>query len=487
MSIFNLEKTLPNRGSLISVIGLILLVGFLANSMISYQVSKESLRSALIENELPLTSNNIYSEIQRDLLQPIFTSSLMANNTFVIDWLIDGEHDEEKITRYLEKIRDRFHVFSSFLVSEKTKKYYHFSGVTQVISDKDARDAWYFRVQDMQQNHEVNVDHNPEQNEALTIYINRKVFDYEGIYLGAIGVGLNLNTLNKVIDRYKEHFGRHVYFVDEVGKIMLRSHGAGITADNIHSALGISAVAEKILSSDNAFFEYERNNETVLMNSREIPELKWYVLVEQSESNALKTIQKTLMTNLVIGFIVILLTLLIVAYTINIFHARLEKIAMTDKLTGMGNRTQFDFALSQAMRFWKRDHKPLSLMIIDADHFKRVNDTFGHLEGDRVLKELALLIRAELRVTDMVCRWGGEEFVVLTHNCDLNSALILAEKIRLSVEKAVLIEYENHSSVTVSVGIAEMIDGDSEDSLLNRADDAMYIAKKEGRNCIRKG
>ncbi|MDQ6992200.1 MAG: sensor domain-containing diguanylate cyclase [Mariprofundus sp.] len=483
----SLEKSLSNRFSLISVIGFILLVGFLANSIISYQVSKENLRAALIEDELPLTSNNIYSEIQRDLLQPIFTSSLMANNTFVIDWLIDGEKDVGKITRYLQKIRDKFHVFSSFLVSEKTKVYYHFSGVSQTISDKDSRDDWYFRVQKMKQSHEVNVDPNPEQNDTLTIYINRKVLDYDGKYLGAIGVGLNFNTLNKVIDRYKKDFGRHIYFVDEAGKVMLRSHGAGIIADNIHSALGISAVAEKILSSDNGFFEYERDNEIILMNSRKIPALKWYVIIEQTESNALKDIQKTLITNLVIGFIVIVITLLIIAYTVNIFQRRLENMAVTDKLTGIGNRNYFDSAFRQALRFRKRDHKPLSLMIIDADHFKRINDTFGHLEGDRVLKELSHLMRKELRETDIVCRWGGEEFLILAYNCTLDSAFILAEKIRSSVEKAALIEYEDHSSVTISIGIAEMTDNDAEDSLIKRADDAVYAAKKEGRNCIRKG
>jgi len=487
MKLLNIEKSISNRRTLVSVIGVILVVGFLANIMIGYQVSKESLRAALIDNELPLTSNNIYSEIQHDLLQPVFTSSLMANNTFVIDWLVEGEKGVEKITRYLDKIRAKYGVFSSFLVSEKTKNYYHFTGVAQVVSEKDPADIWYYRFKNRPGTHEVNVDYNAEQNNSLTIFINRKVFDYDGNYLGAIGVGLNFDTLNKMVDRYKEIFGRHIYFVDAKGTVMLRSSDPGIVADNIHSALGVSAVAEKILASDNGSFEYERNGEMILLHFRKIPDLKWYVLVEQNESSILKGIQKSLKTNLIIGFIVITLTLLIITYTINAFHARLENMATTDSLTGLGNRNQLDFALSQAIGFHVRDHKPVSLIMIDVDHFKKINDTFGHLEGDRVLKDMATVIRKELRATDVVCRWGGEEFIILAHDCDMDSTMLLAEKIRAAVESAPLLDFKDDSSLTISAGVAELTDADTGDTLLSRADGALYVAKRAGRNCIRKG
>ncbi|MBT6883732.1 MAG: hypothetical protein HOA30_06700, partial [Rhodospirillaceae bacterium] len=141
-----------------AIIALILVAGFVTTSLLSYQVSKANLRDALIGNELPLTSDNIYSEIQRDLLRPVFVSSMMADDTFVRDLLLDGEQNPDKMTRYLDEIRKKYGMFTSFLVSEKTRNYYHYKGITQVIDENDPADAWYFRVRDMQATHELNVD-----------------------------------------------------------------------------------------------------------------------------------------------------------------------------------------------------------------------------------------------------------------------------------------------------------------------------------------
>ena len=142
------NNTLSVREPLIALVSLILVGGFLITNVSNYYISKNSLRQAIIDNELPLTSNNIYSEIQRDLLQPVFVSSLMANDTLVKDWLLDGEQELEKITRYLSEIRKNYNVFTSFLVSEATRNYYHFTDLTQVVSEDDPRDAWYFRVRE---------------------------------------------------------------------------------------------------------------------------------------------------------------------------------------------------------------------------------------------------------------------------------------------------------------------------------------------------
>ena len=140
--------------------------------MISYQVSKQSLRQSLIDNELPLTSNNIFSEIQKDLLQPVLVASMMANDIFVKDWLHEGERKPEQMSRSLDETRERFSFFTSFLVSDTTLKCYHFSGLSQVISEDDPRDAWYSQVRNLDESHEIDVDINEEQNDTLTIFIN---------------------------------------------------------------------------------------------------------------------------------------------------------------------------------------------------------------------------------------------------------------------------------------------------------------------------
>ena len=316
------------RGNLITLIALILIAGFVTSSVVSYQVSKGSLREALIGNELPLTSDNIYSEIQSDLLRPVFVASMMADDTFVRDWLLDGENDPGRMTRFLNEVRKQHGMFTTFLVSDKTRRYYHFTGISQILAEDDPKDAWYFRVRKMADEHEINVDRNAEQENALTIFINHKVFDYDGNYLATTGVGIAFDALAKVVERYKENFSRHVYFVDKTGKIMARSDGGSISEDNIRIAEGTSGIADKLLAADHSFFEYERNNETMLASARHIPELNWWVIIEQEEASALVGIRQSLITNFFVGLVAISLTLVIVLYAVNRFYARLEQKAI---------------------------------------------------------------------------------------------------------------------------------------------------------------
>ena len=113
------------RTKLIIVLSLILLSGFFLTNVISYQASKKSVKTSIIENSLPLARDNIYSEIQKDLARPIFVSSLMANDTFLKDWILAGEKDPAHIQKYLLEIKDKYQFFSSFFVSDITQNYYH--------------------------------------------------------------------------------------------------------------------------------------------------------------------------------------------------------------------------------------------------------------------------------------------------------------------------------------------------------------------------
>lgn len=142
----------------VAILTILLGAGFITTCFISYYVAHDSISSQIAETTLPLTSDNIYSEIQRDLLRPIFISSLMAQDTFVRDWTLAGEQDERAIIRYLKEIQKRYGTVTSFFVSDKTRKYYHSTGVLKKVSESDPQDAWYFRVQKMHDDYEVNVD-----------------------------------------------------------------------------------------------------------------------------------------------------------------------------------------------------------------------------------------------------------------------------------------------------------------------------------------
>lgn len=166
-------------------------------------------------------------------------------------------------------------------------------------------------------------------------------------------------------------------------------------------------------------------------------------------------------------------------------NAQLDRMLTVDPLTLAGNRTALEEALKRVKGQFERYGVPASLIMIDLDHFKRINDTRGHNEGDRVLAWVASTIQKRLRPTDGLYRFGGEEFIVITENTRLDQAAFLAEDIRRKVESG---EGDGHarlmSGMTVSLGLAQLRSGESADGWVGRADRAMYKAKAMGRNWI---
>jgi diguanylate cyclase (GGDEF)-like protein/PAS domain S-box-containing protein len=159
----------------------------------------------------------------------------------------------------------------------------------------------------------------------------------------------------------------------------------------------------------------------------------------------------------------------------------LEKLAATDMLTQVYNRTKFDEIMKREMARATRFDEKLSFIIFDIDNFKRINDRYGHLAGDGVLKDTADFVKGHIRKIDYIVRWGGEEFVIITPEIGLKSARTLAERIRKSVEAY---KFKNVDGVTLSFGVTEFKKGDSVDRVVKRADDAMYRAKSKGRNRV---
>jgi diguanylate cyclase (GGDEF)-like protein len=161
--------------------------------------------------------------------------------------------------------------------------------------------------------------------------------------------------------------------------------------------------------------------------------------------------------------------------------AKLEELATTDVLTGTFNRRKFNELILAEIERVRRYGHPLSLLVVDIDHFKRTNDAHGHEAGDEVLIVLAGLIRAGIRATDSLARWGGEEFVVLSPEVSVEEAAGLAERLRSA---AGTYKYSFVGRVTASIGVAQHRVGETPDELFARADEALYRAKEGGRDRV---
>ncbi len=161
--------------------------------------------------------------------------------------------------------------------------------------------------------------------------------------------------------------------------------------------------------------------------------------------------------------------------------AELVQIATTDALTGAFNRKGLEEVLQQALADWREHRQPLGLVLIDIDHFKTVNDTYGHQAGDRVLSRLAELVRGHVRGQDLLGRWGGEEFLLVCRDTGLNQALAIAEKLRALVADQ---DFGDGLRVTASFGVAALASERPLEQLFAAADAALYRAKAEGRNRV---
>jgi diguanylate cyclase (GGDEF)-like protein len=141
-----------------------------------------------------------------------------------------------------------------------------------------------------------------------------------------------------------------------------------------------------------------------------------------------------------------------------------------------------ELALAQQVLRAQAEVQPLTLMLLDIDHFKKINDDFGHLAGDEALRQVAKVIADQLRQTDIVGRWGGEEFIAVLPNTPMSYAVRVAERVRAAIEGKVVVESR---PITVSVGLAALAELTDGDELIARADERLYRAKAEGRNCVR--
>jgi diguanylate cyclase len=159
--------------------------------------------------------------------------------------------------------------------------------------------------------------------------------------------------------------------------------------------------------------------------------------------------------------------------------------ALLDPLTEIANRLAYNERIAQEYARWKRYRAPLAFTVWDVDHFKRINDTFGHQAGDKVLKVVAKLLSSQMRETDFVARYGGEEFVILLPETTLSQARGATEKIRAAVEACEFHYRGERVRITISCGLAQFREQDDPDAVFARADAAMYRAKAAGRNCCR--
>ncbi|QJT09420.1 sensor domain-containing diguanylate cyclase [Oceanidesulfovibrio marinus] len=487
---FPFSWLVSHRNAFLIIITLVLLFSFLGISALNYSITRSSIRQEIIQNDLPLTRDNIYSDITSELMRPIMVASSMANDSFLKDWTKEGEKDLSQITNYLRQIRNKFGYFSTFFVSAKTLTYYHYMGVHKYIKPDNAHDQWYYDFIASGKEHDLDVDTDEASDNILTVFLNFRVSDKDGRLLGVTGVGLKIDEIRNLIAEYQHKYHRSIYLVAPNGMVQVHLQKKLIEQLDIHHS-DMAAIADDILKTRNEprNFQFKRDGKNILLTVRYIPELEWLLFVEQDEASAMQIARMNFMRTIVIGVAASIVIILLTIYMINSYQLRVESLALTDELTGASNRRGFEKEFSKSAYALERYNRPCSVILMDLDSFKPVNDELGHKVGDQVLEQVVEKISSNIRPTDMLGRWGGDEFIVLAEGTS-QDAVMVAERIRRAIKEmdfagADAQPDDPRRAVTICCGVAQLIKGENLDHLVQRADKALYAGKTHGGDSVR--
>ncbi len=249
----------------------------------------------------------------------------------------------------------------------------------------------------------------------------------------------------------------------------------------------ISEVNKKDVTFENVNRDIDFEKKILLVFTQKINDKQQKIVDIKKEAHFLlleiKNLQKGLIEKEYIIFILLLLFLFIIIFTIKILKQNklYKKLSQIDVLSGLFNRRFLINRMEEEISKYKRDKTLFSILLIDIDYFKAVNDKYGHAKGDEVIKKISDLMNKYTRNTDICVRWGGEEFIILATNTNLSGALKLAETFREVIEKS---NFEIKIPLTISTGVSTYNEGQVQESVLKIADERLYKAKRNGKNRV---
>lgn len=236
---------------------------------------------------------------------------------------------------------------------------------------------------------------------------------------------------------------------------------------------------------DNLSFVHEQRNINVVLGKRARHSCTYELTIKEDHLGFISFTRKSKFSNADIEMLENMICAVHYPLRNALLYTEAISAAHKDPLTGVGNRGSMNDSIHREMELASRHNRSLGIIMLDIDHFKSINDSYGHAAGDVLLQTLVECAEKSVRISDMMFRYGGEEFVILLPETDEAGVLRLAKRIRRRVEKLETTIQSQVIKLTVSIGVTTLNNTDDDKSLVARADEALYRAKREGRNCIR--
>jgi len=431
----------------------------------------------------------LYSLITNEIVRPLTVAQFMANDKFLIDYAQKDVIDKSLLFDYLSTLSKQFQLLS-FIALEKHNLMIDASNKQTSLQDKDAE--WFYRLKKDSRSQFADIGNSDNPH----LYFDVKLMNNKQEFIGFTGVGVDLDSFAKTFSQFNQRFGFEVFFVDEHDNITLSST-ALMKTDSHHrknELVNINSLdwyqsylkqqdKSKVNSSflENSLTTYIKNE--FIVSQLPLKNLNWRVFIVAPEASQQSEYWQLFFSKLIIFILVSFVLYYLFNIAINYFKFNLVKDSETDHLTKLPNRSFVHWKYSQL----NQQHDNVCVVIADIDNFKIINDSYGHLVGDDVLKVIANKLIESLRTIDLAGRWGGEEFIILLPDTTSEQALEIIDRIRVNIEQ---IPFSCASSdqafnITVSFGISDSsLAGIPLKEIINKADKALYQAKENGRNQV---
>ena len=422
----------------------------------------------------------IYESVSSSLNEPIVVSKTMACDDFLISFLQDEDKMSESeavysMRKYLSSVRDSLGYDSAFLVSENSRRYYTYDGLNKIVDPvNDEHDVWYSIFLDKDVPYDLDVDSDEMNEEQWTVFVNTRIVDDSGKLLGVCGVGVKMSNLQCLFLEAEEEYGVKINLVDAKGLVQVDTEDI-----NIENAW----LDEDVLGDGNEDKVFQSVEGEEYVTTKYVEYLGWYLVVRSKRADISREVGNVISLNIVLLALVmaVLVIMVMISFITNRKMQRTEEEAAIDRLTGFYNKYNANEKISALCAGQEG-----TLMIIDLDSFKLVNDIYGHDMGDRILIEFARIIRENMSVDAVLGRIGGDEFIVFAIGMkDEDKIEAFSEAVnRDLVEAAKSLMGEDMSiPLGASIGVIFVPEYGTEfNELFRLCDRALYVIKSNGKH-----
>jgi diguanylate cyclase (GGDEF)-like protein len=426
----------------------------------------------------------LFSLINSEIIRPLTVSKYMASDPFLLDYIEQETIDRDVIFNYITSVSNQFNALS-FIAIEKHLLLIDSNNKTTSLSSKGAE--WYDRLKAIDKTEFT--DFGDAENPHL--FFDVKMFNKQQDFLGFIGLAIDLDYFANNFAKFKTDYGFELYFVDSNNDVTLSSeqimqtmsHHRKDVVTNINQLHWYQQYRSKYQANDKKQYVFEHSSGELIISQMPLKELNWRVFIIAPPIADQSVYWQLFIQNLVIFLLVSLALYYLFSLCMSKFRSDLIKDSKTDYLTQLPNRSFIHWKYSQL----NGKYEQMSVVIADIDNFKILNDTYGHLFGDDVLKIIATKLSENLRTNDLAGRWGGEEFILILPDTTAQQAQEIINRIRKNIAQIPFTPSSTSSkfNVTVSFGISESnLKGIPLEKTLAKADQALYSAKTNGKNQV---